>query len=486
MTDYLQTLSNDHLLQTMPSGLFVVDCQMRIVLWNRAAERITGFSAAEIVGQSCTTLRGFPCGRSCGLFKEGLAKPLTDIPCSIRTRDGRRLSLLKNIDLLYDQQGQVVGGIESFIDITAQRQSQRELRRQAARMEREVRRRTAQLDDEHRRLCAILNGMDDLACIIDEDLRVAFMNRAMIERFGDHLGDVCYRAFHAFSEPCPWCPFPHLVQGENLRNESYFPATGCTYEVLHTPLRDRGGRLQKLAVYRDITERKRVEEKLRDANRELDDFAGMVAHDLRAPLTPIIGYAGFLISEHGKCLNDEGREILQEIERQGERMSSILDDLLVLSRVGRIEGSVEPLPVAPVLEKVLADFSAPLRLRGFSVRIDELPVLHLPETYVFTLFTNLISNVLRHGGGDEQRLAIGSHRLPGRWRLFVQDHGPGIPEAERELVFEPFYRGLASRHTAGSGIGLATVRKIVRLVGGRTWVEETPGGGCTFVLEIPD
>lgn len=486
MKDNLKVLCSDHLLQTMPSGLFVVDKQKRITLWNAAAERITGYSASEMLGKHCSALKGFPCGRTCGLFMAEVVKPLTDIPCSIRARNGRRLSLLKNIDLLHDQYGNVAGGIESFIDITPQRQLQRELRRQAAHMEREVRRRTGEFEDEHRRLFTILNAMDDLVCIIGEDLCVDFMNRAMIEHFGEHLGEHCYRAFHKFAEPCPWCPFPNMAKGEAVRNESLFAETGRTYEVLHTPLRDRRGRLQKLAVYRDITERKLVEEKLRDANRELDAFAGTVAHDLRSPLTPIIGFASYLHSEYGKALNHEACALLQEIQEQAQRMAAIMEDLLVLSRVGKIEATSAPLPLAPVLERVLADFAEPLRARGFIVRVDELPALLLPETYLFELFTNLVGNALRYGAGAEPYLEIGSHRQTGRWRLFVRDHGPGVAETEREHIFEPFYRGQAVRDTPGTGIGLATVRKIVRLVGGRIWIEETPGGGCTCVIEIPD
>jgi signal transduction histidine kinase len=261
---------------------------------------------------------------------------------------------------------------------------------------------------------------------------------------------------------------------------------GRTFEVLHTPLRDSDGHLQKLAVYRDITERKQVEEKLRDANRELDAFAGTVAHDLRAPLTPIIGFAAHLRNSYGNLLDEEARDLLQEIEGQGQRMAAIMEDLLVLSRVGKIEATFEALPLAPVVARVLADFAEPLRKQGFAVQVADLPALRLPETYLFALFSNLVANVLRYAAGGQPRLEIGGNRQSGRWRLFVRDHGPGIPEGEREQVFEPFYRGAAVRDTVGTGIGLATVRKIVRLAGGQIWIEETPGGGCTFVIEIPD
>jgi signal transduction histidine kinase len=229
-----------------------------------------------------------------------------------------------------------------------------------------------------------------------------------------------------------------------------------------------------------------VEEKLRDANRELDAFAGTVAHDLRAPLTPIIGFASYLRGNHAEFLSDEARDILQEIEEQAERMAAIMEDLLELSRVGKIEPVSTPLPLTPVLERVLADFAGQLLDRGFTVRVGELPALRLPETYLFELFTNLVGNILRYGAGEQPLLEIGCCRQSAGWRLFVRDHGPGIAEAEREQVFEPFYRGKAVRNTPGTGIGLATVRKIVRLAGGHIWIEETPGGGCTFIIEIPE
>ena len=114
---FLDILSLQQVLRTIPSGLFLVDLEQRIVHWNAEAERITGYAAAEVLGQHCSFLSGIPCGRRCGLYDASVHKPIIGTPCSVRTRSGRRIILSKNVDCLRDDAGRIVGGIESFIDI---------------------------------------------------------------------------------------------------------------------------------------------------------------------------------------------------------------------------------------------------------------------------------------------------------------------------------------------------------------------------------
>ena len=101
-----------------PTGLILVDTEMRIVYWNAEAERITGYSAEEAVGQHCSFLDGIPCGKRCGLFEVASEKPITCVTCSVLHRNGTRISLSKNVDLLRNAEGEVIGGIEAFVDIS--------------------------------------------------------------------------------------------------------------------------------------------------------------------------------------------------------------------------------------------------------------------------------------------------------------------------------------------------------------------------------
>lgn len=371
---FFNVLSLNQVLETLPLGLFMVDRQQNIVYWNPAAERITGFSAEEAVGLHCSFLRGIPCGRRCGLYDPAVPKPVVGTTCTIRDRRGHRMTLSKSVDLLMSEDGEVIGGVESFIDISEMKGLERSLRRSAYEREREVRRRTRELEQE---------------------------------------------------------------------------------------------RMQ-----------------LQSANRELDAFVYTVSHDLRTPLTPIIGYAEFLREHCRDKADEQSLALLGEIENQGRRMLNLMEDLLTLARVGRIEPPSEPLALTDVVYEVLGELRSTIAEAGLEFRVGPLPVLRMPRTLIHEVITNLVVNALRYAGPAGGPIELGSGSK-GRCSFFVRDHGPGVSAFEREKIFDPFFRGINSGEVRGTGIGLAIVRKVARLYGGRVWVEDTPGGGATFRVELP-
>ncbi|MDO3378599.1 ATP-binding protein [Geoalkalibacter halelectricus] len=375
--EFLSALSLSEVLESLPFGLFLVDCDQHIVYWNPAAARITGFSPAEAVGRHCSFLKGIPCGRRCGLYDPTVPKPVTSVTCTIRNHAGQRVTLSKSVDLLRSPSGEVVGGVESFVDISAMKGLERRLRRHALEREREVRARTRELQQEHIRLQA--------------------------------------------------------------------------------------------------------------ANRELDAFVHTVSHDLRTPLTPIIGYAEFLRENYRRCLDSQALEILADIETQGNRMLALMEDLLTLARVGRLEPPAEPVDGAAVVGELLGAMRTAIAEAGLEVRVAALPAIRLPRTLLSEIFANLIQNALRYAGQNGGPIEIGGRRRGTRCELFVRDHGPGVPKDIAEKIFDPFFRGHPKEGgPKGTGIGLTIVNKIVRLYGGRIWVADTPGGGATFHLEFPD
>ena len=107
----IKSITLEHALGTIPSGLYVVDTEMRIVYWNPAAEKITGYSAQEAVGQHCSFLQGIPCAESCGLYNEAIPKPIIGGRCTIVTKSGETVQLLKNMEHLRDADGAIIGGI---------------------------------------------------------------------------------------------------------------------------------------------------------------------------------------------------------------------------------------------------------------------------------------------------------------------------------------------------------------------------------------
>ncbi|WP_298039347.1 PAS domain S-box protein [uncultured Desulfuromonas sp.] len=253
------------------------------------------------------------------------------------------------------------------------------------------------------------------------------------------------------------------------------------------PLHDGEGRVVGvLGTFEDFTERKRAEEALVEANRELDAFVYTVSHDLRTPLTPIIGYAEVLQETCRDRLDEQSLDCLAEIENQGRRMLALMEDLLVLAKVGHVQRPAEPVDLGAVVAEVLVGMGSLLAEAGVAVERHSLPGLRVPKTLLAQVFDNLIGNAVRYAGAEGASLEVGGERTGAMVRFFVRDHGPGIPAGERERVFEVFFRGTEGKKVQGTGVGLATIQKIARCYGGRAWLEETPGGGCTFWVEMED
>lgn len=224
--------------------------------------------------------------------------------------------------------------------------------------------------------------------------------------------------------------------------------------------------------------------KLRQANQELDAFVYTLCHDLRNHLTPVIGFAEFLQTCSRERLDEQVLFCLSEIESSGQRMVALMEDLLNLAKVGQVERPSEAVDTREVVNEVVCGLHERLVQACASVEVGDLPPLHIPKTLLAQIFDNLIGNAVRYGCKPGGVIQVGGERQGTRVRLYVRDQGPGIPPEERSRIFEVFFRGRAGKQVPGTGIGLATVQKIARLFGGRAWMEETPGGGSTFWVEM--
>ncbi|BCR03130.1 hypothetical protein DESUT3_01990 [Desulfuromonas versatilis] len=249
--------------------------------------------------------------------------------------------------------------------------------------------------------------------------------------------------------------------------------------------REDGDLAYCVAMVMNIDEHKQAEAKLQEAYRELDTFVSTVSHDLRLPLTPIIGYADFLRQEYSGSLDESALQILETIAAQGRRMTRIMEDLLTLSKLDRIDAPREAVDTGLVVRDTVKDLSEAIKAAGTTVAIAPLPAVFVPESFLHQVFSNLIGNAVNYAGRYSSLIEVGCESGEQSLRYFVRDRGPGIPESDLEKVFDQFYRCGDSAGTSGTGLGLAIVAKIARKFGGRAWAEQTPGGGATFWVEFP-
>ncbi len=480
----IDNMTLEQALGTIPSGLFVVDINMHIVYWNPGAERITGYPAKEAIGQHCSFLQGVPCGEGCGLFNTDKPKPIIGAECTIVTRSGDTIHLLKNMEYLRDEADNIIGGIESFIDVTLQRSLENSLREQTVSLEQRVEERTRELTKSETRFRSVLDNMDDMAYIATEDYKLTFMNRAMLEIFGDRVGENCYDVLHNETKPCSWCPMGKVFRNRTVRDERNLGNHGRHYEIVHSPLPEEGGLKQKLAVCRDITERKKAETDLREANRELDAFAHSISHDLRGILAPVVTYMDFLRITYDKVFDDRILQILGEVEKQSERAIALLDDLLDLAQISHVKPGERPTDVNMIVDEIVRELSLEDQEHR-EIAAEKMPQTWLPETLVYQVFSNLIGNARRYAPKDSGSIEIGCWDEEHQTTYFVRDHGPGVPVKESQDIFDIFYRGKTAKGMRGTGVGLAIVRKIALRCHGEVWVEQTPGGGATFCFALP-
>jgi signal transduction histidine kinase len=228
------------------------------------------------------------------------------------------------------------------------------------------------------------------------------------------------------------------------------------------------------------------QDKLTKANHELESFVSTVSHDLRSPLTVIIGFSEHLRQNRGNNLDQHTLDCLEDIETQGVRMAALLENLLALAKVGYIKRPIESIDVNKVLQDTLSEFEHLLAYKKVTVKLGDLPKTHVPEALLADVFKNLIGNALCYACEEGGSIDVWGEREQSTVRFYIRDHGPGIPEEERSRIFEMFYRGSTGKAVKGSGIGLAVVQKIAQLYDGRVWVDETPQGGSTFCIELKE
>lgn len=242
-------------------------------------------------------------------------------------------------------------------------------------------------------------------------------------------------------------------------------------------------RLAREAAERHARELERVNAHLKRSNQDLEDFASIVSHDLKAPLRAIRLMIELLVEDHGPHLDDAICEGLDEVAARAERLQCLIEGLLDWTRAGQSGAERAPVEVGPIIDAVLANLQLPA---GAQVLVPRpLPSVRADPLMLGRVFHNLVDNALTHSDHPKTaRIHIVGGREAGRVWFRVSDDGPGIPARQHARAFRMF-QSLRREHT-GDGVGLALVRRIVARWGGECWIEPTPGRGATLTFTIPD
>jgi signal transduction histidine kinase len=221
------------------------------------------------------------------------------------------------------------------------------------------------------------------------------------------------------------------------------------------------------------------------SNKELAQFAYVASHDLQEPLRMVDSYLGLLERRYSDKLDDDAHEFIGYAVAGARRMKSLIDDLLAYSRVSNRPLSLAVVDTGAVVGNVLKMLVQPIAESGAEIAVAALPEVEADCPQLERLFANLIENALKYRGAATPLIRVAAERKDDAWEFSVADNGIGIDAEFRERVFEIFARLNGREKYPGSGIGLASCRRIVERHGGRIWVAETPGGGATFRFTLP-
>ena len=223
------------------------------------------------------------------------------------------------------------------------------------------------------------------------------------------------------------------------------------------------------------------------ANKELEAFAYSVSHDLRAPLRGIDGFSQALMEDYGDKLDEEGRHYLSRVRAGTQRMGLLIDDLLRLSRVSRAQMDRGPVDLTAAAKAVISELRQQDPARQVSAKVQEGLKTTGDGHLLKIALDNLIGNAWKYSGKAEAaRIEVGTAEADGVHAFFVKDNGAGFDMAYAHKLFGVFQRLHSAEEFPGTGIGLATVARIIHRHGGRIWAKGEPGKGATFYFTLPE
>ncbi len=349
------------------------------------------------------------------------------------------------------------------------------------------------LRTEKARVEAIIENNPNGIMILDPDLRVAIINRALSQLLGldehEAAGKPCTQVLQlqnrtgehlCITEGSPPPPTRMLYgEGDIIRPGHKRITVGVSY----SPLFGGDGNLVNIIItFVDIT-------RYREAEELKSTFISVISHELKTPVSLIKGYAGTLARDDVSHDPEFVRESAQIIVEEADRLTELIDNLLDASRIqaGALSLDLQPLDLASLVRKAAERFRTQTNHHQISLDLpDDLPLVRADERRLRQVLDNLISNAIKYSpkGGA---ITIGARPQEDHVLVFVQDEGIGIPEEDQEAIFESFYRVDSSlkRSTQGAGLGLFLVRAIVQAMGGDIWVQSEPGKGSAFYFTLP-
>ena len=480
------------LIEASLDPLVTISKQGKITDVNQATEIATGLPRDRLIGSDFSDYFTEPQNAREGyarVFDEGFVR---DYPLAIRSTSGAVMEVSYNATVYKGPAGKIEGVFAAARDITKRKQAEERVH-ESARYTRNL----------------IEASLDPLVTISPDGI-ITDVNEATEKATGlarDRLIGSDFSIY--FAEPeMARLGYRKVFTSGFVRD---YPltlrhASGSAMDVLYnaTVYRNAHGEVQGVfAAARDITERKRAAEEvkklneeleqrvlqrtaqLQAANKELEAFTYSVSHDLRAPLRHISGFSKLLSEEFAADLPSEAQHHVQRIQEGTLRMGQLVDDLLNLGRVGRKELTLQVAGLRSIVDEVIEGLKPDVGDRNVEWQIRDLPYVECDTALMRQVFQNLLANALKFTRPREKAvIEIGQEQRDGRSVVFVRDNGVGFSMKYADKLFGVFQRLHRSEDFEGTGVGLATVQRIIQKHGGGIWAEAELDKGATFYFTL--
>lgn len=477
--------------ESLITGLRAIDLTGRIIYVNPAFSRMTGWSREELVGARAP----FPywpkddyeaLQHNLEITLAGNA-PATGFEMRIRRKNGALIDARFYLSPLIDGEGRQTGWMASITDIT------------------EPKRVRAELEQAHERFVAVLDGLDAAVYVADAaNDEILFANRAFKSIYGfDAVG----RKVGSFDLPTPpdtlWYDVdPRRLAPEQVPRELYDGElrnglSGRWYHIRERATRWVDGRVVRMAIATDITDRKRVDEENRAQQERLQrtsrlitmgEMASTLAHELNQPLAAIANYSAGCVNrlQSGEYRQEDILTAMQKASAQAERAGKIIRR--VREFVKKSEPRRHPVALASIVDDAIGFLEIDARRHGAQVLSQlpaDLPPIFADAVMVEQVVLNLVKNgieAMRDTPAEERILIVSARRIDNNQvEVDIADRGHGLSDEAREKLFSPFY----TTKVEGMGMGLNICRSIVEFHEGRLWVDANPAGGCIFRFTLP-
>jgi PAS domain S-box-containing protein len=477
-------------------AFLMLDVDGRVLSWNSGAERLKGYRAEEIVGQHLSRFypedkirEGFPERE----LQEAAEKGRFENEGWRVRKDGSRFLADVIISAVRNPQGELIGFVKLVRDLTARQRAEQALLKSQQMFE------------------GLFENSPDAVILVNHAGCIVRVNAQIAALFGytreelegqsvDTLMPERYRARHGgglagyFAAPCTRAMGAGLELFAGRKDGSEFPV-----DIMLSPLKTDEGN-HALAVIRDITSRKEATERIQQlneklkrraaeltaANKELEAFSYSVSHDLRAPLRHVHGYVDMLAKATEGQLVPKARHYMQSITEASEDMGQLIDDLLSFSRLGRTEKQETIIDLDKMMQDTRQGLEMETKGRNIVWKIAPLPHVLGDPAMLRQVLANLIGNAVKYSRGrDPAEIEIGcAGEENGRRIFFVRDNGVGFDMQYADKLFGVFQRLHSHEEFEGTGIGLATVRRILTRHGDRVWAESEINKGATFFFTL--